>query len=126
VLLIKRGWPPFEGQWALPGGYVDAGEETFVAAARELLEETGVKASILDLVGVYAEPGRDPRGRYVTFAYTERPPYAVLPVPKAGDDAAEAEWVPLFGPDGLASDPSQLAFDHWSIIVDAISLPPEE
>ena len=123
VLLIKRRWPPFEGQWALPGGYVDRGEQTFDAAQRELLEETGVEAEAktLNLVGVYAEPGRDPRGRYVTFAYAEETSRCPLPVLRPGDAAAEVEWVPLFGPGGLASDPSGLAFDHWSIIVDAIS-----
>lgn len=118
VLVIRRGWPPFEGRWALPGGHVDAGEETLAAAERELLEETGLTAPALELVGAYAAPGRDPRGRYVTFAYT-----AVLtgppPVAVAGDDATEARWWPVFE---LAYTPEQMAFDHFQIIADALRM----
>lgn len=114
VLLIRRGWPPFKGQWALPGGHVDAGEDTAVAAARELLEETELEAPALELVGAYAEPGRDPRGRYVTFAYTAtltgRPP-----APVAGDDATEARWWSV-----AELTPAAVAFDHFRILTDAL------
>ena len=114
VLLIRRGWDPYVGRWALPGGHVDAGEQTAVAARRELLEETGVDVGSLGLVGVYAAPGRDPRGRYVTFAYAATlagPP----PMPTAGDDATEARWWPV-----VELAPQQMAFDHDQILAAAV------
>ncbi|MFD7321400.1 NUDIX domain-containing protein [Streptomyces sp. NPDC059875] len=109
VLLIERGWDPFKGQWALPGGHVDPGETSRAAAARELAEEAGVHAAPEELthVGVFDEPNRDPRGRYVTVAYH----LTVIPgtIVEAGDDATRAEWWPL-------NDLPQLAFDHALII----------
>jgi len=109
VLLVRRGWPPYAGLWALPGGHVDAGERPEEAAARELVEETGLRAEGLELVGVYAEPDRDPRGRYVTWAYATWLPAA--PTPTAGDDATAARWVPV---DQAIHD--GLAFDHEQIL----------
>jgi len=110
VLLIERGWDPFEGHWALPGGHVDPGETGLAAAARELAEETGVRVAPgdLSLIGVWDAPGRDPRGRYVTVAY-----HAVVPadtVAVAGDDARTARWWPL------TALPARLAFDHADIL----------
>ncbi|MEU0219941.1 NUDIX hydrolase [Streptomyces sp. NPDC006265] len=110
VLLIERDWPPYEGAWALPGGHVDSGETSRVAAARELEEETGVRVAADDLrqIGVWDAPGRDPRGRFVTVAYA-----AVVPANTritAGDDARTARWWPL------ADLPDQLAFDHADIL----------
>lgn len=115
VLVIRRGWPPFEGCWAVPGGYVDPGEDTMEAAGRELGEETGLTAEALRLVGVYADSGRDPRGRFVSFAYAARLPQLIEPV--AGDDAAEARWMPV---DEALSVPNRLAFDHYVIVHDAL------
>jgi 8-oxo-dGTP diphosphatase len=117
VLMISRVWPPFVGHRALPGGHVDLGEDTKAAAGRELEEETGlcIAEALLNLVGVYAEPGRDPRGRIVSFAYTARLPHC--PPAWAGDDAATAEWIPL---SELTS--TALAFDHERIIRDALKL----
>ncbi|SBW21090.1 hypothetical protein FDG2_1897 [Candidatus Protofrankia californiensis] len=116
VLLIRRDWPPYEGYWALPGGHVDPGEQVEDAARRELAEETGIQAGPLHQVGVYNDPGRDPRGRYVTWAYT-----AVLPSlsqPTAGDDAGDARWIPLAN--ALAD--GRLAFDHERILADALAV----
>ncbi|MGW5679047.1 NUDIX domain-containing protein [Streptomyces sp. NPDC003860] len=112
VLLIERGWDPHAGRWALPGGHVDAGETSLAAAARELEEETGITVPVPDLqqVGAFDAPGRDPRGRYVTVAYTATLPAPVQPT--AGDDAAAARWWPL---DGLPD----LAFDHAEIVAAA-------
>ncbi|MFI7274118.1 NUDIX domain-containing protein [Streptomyces sp. NPDC049879] len=114
VLLIERGWPPFEGRWALPGGHVDPGETGRHAAARELAEETGVHvpADELTLVGVFDAPGRDPRGRYVTVAYRAEAPAGTEAT--AGDDAADARWWPL-------TALPLLAFDHAQIISAAVA-----
>ena len=115
VLMIRRGWEPFAGGWALPGGHVDVGEDTDVAARRELAEETGLHLPprSLSLVGAYADPDRDPRGRYVTFAYTALADG--LPTPNPGDDATAAGWLPV---DHLLAE-GQVAFDHKRIIRNA-------
>jgi 8-oxo-dGTP diphosphatase len=117
ALVIRRGWAPFKGHWALPGGHVDAGEKPLPAAVRELFEETGVRVSpaSLGLVGVYAEPGRDPRGRYATWLYTTV--LSHLAIAAAGDDADAARWVPV---DQLLSSGQDLAFDHQTLIRDAL------
>lgn len=116
VLLIERGHEPFRGQWALPGGHVDADEPTEAAARRELAEETGILTGTLTLVGAYADPGRDPRDRYVTFAYTALVADRIQPA--AGDDAARAAWVPVR--ELFQSDPGRIAFDHDRIIRNAL------
>jgi 8-oxo-dGTP diphosphatase len=117
VLLIKRGWPPFEGAWALPGGYVDEGETFDAAARRELQEETNLVAPPhLERVDVYGDPGRDPRGRVVSVAYVAVLP--TMPSPTAGDDAREAQWTPVA--DALATAEG-LAFDHHRILTDAVA-----
>ncbi|OHV33042.1 hypothetical protein BBK14_33740 [Parafrankia soli] len=114
VLLIRRAKDPHKGRWALPGGHVDPGEDVEHAARRELVEETGIDPGHLDPVGVYSAPGRDPRGRYVSFAYTTR--MTRLVTPAAGSDAAAAEWVPVHA--ALAEG---LAFDHTRIVSEALA-----
>ncbi|GAA2778204.1 NUDIX hydrolase [Saccharopolyspora taberi] len=113
VLLIRRGWDPFAGHWALPGGYVDTGETFAQAAHRELAEETGLTARRLVQVGVYDIPNRDPRGRVVSVAFAtvlDRMTSAT-----AGDDAREARW---FRTNRALALP--LAFDHRFILSDAL------
>ncbi len=112
VLLIRRGQPPFQGEWALPGGFVDEMEDLEDAARRELKEETGLSVADLRQVGAYGTPGRDPRGHTVSVAYVGRLRDEEA-APRAGDDAASAQFFPVTAlPD--------LAFDHAVILCDAL------
>jgi 8-oxo-dGTP diphosphatase len=112
LLLIRRKNPPFQGQYALPGGFVDYGETTEQAAARELAEETGLTAVALTLIGVYSGPNRDPRKHVISIAYLVR---VADFVPRAGDDASQAEFVADWRREVLA-------FDHNKIVADALAL----
>ena len=98
VLLIRRKNPPYQGKLALPGGFVEIGETLEDACRRELMEETGVKAGKLQLVGVYSDPHRDPRGHTCAAVYLARVGNAKV---IAGDDAADAQWVTRLPPGGL-------------------------
>ena len=109
VLLIQRKNEPFKGHFALPGGFVDIGETVEDACRRELLEETGVKAGRLKLVGVYSDPNRDPRGHTASVVFLTRVRSTKL---EAGDDAASAQWVANWRR-------LPLAFDHAKILADA-------
>ncbi|MGE0768981.1 MAG: NUDIX domain-containing protein [Hyphomicrobiaceae bacterium] len=113
VLLIRRGNEPFRGHFALPGGFVDVGETVEDACRRELMEETGVKAGKLVLIGVFSDPTRDPRGHTVGIAYLTRVRSAKA---IAGDDAAAVEWVSNW-------QRLKLAFDHKRILRMAMRLP---
>jgi 8-oxo-dGTP diphosphatase len=116
VLLVRRGVAPFEGRWAIPGGFKRPTETLDEAAKRELAEETGVdSASLLAQFGAYGDPGRDPRMNVVTVAYLAvlRDVGAVV----AGTDASQAALVPVS--DAL-SGKLRLAFDHARIVRDAV------
>jgi 8-oxo-dGTP diphosphatase len=112
VLLVRRKFPPFQGCYALPGGFVEVGETVEDAARRELAEETGVKAGRLQLLGVYSDPKRDPRGHTCSAVFLGRASRAKV---TAGDDAADAEWVGKWSK-------ADLAFDHAKILADARKL----
>ncbi len=125
VLLIRRGKEPFEGQLALPGGFVEVadergaqGEHPRDAALRELQEETGLALTAIDLrqVGAYGKPDRDPRGRMISILYRCEvgPP---LPEVRGGDDAAEAQWMPL---GDILAGAHPLAFDHLELVQTAV------
>jgi 8-oxo-dGTP diphosphatase len=135
VLLVRRGVPPFEGQWALPGGFVKprpgpagqpAEEDLDEAAVRELAEETGQHLGRIHLeqLASYGAPGRDPRMRVISVAYLVFAPE--LPEPRAGSDAAAAAWVPvetLGLSEGGGQRPGttrKLAFDHARILADGL------
>jgi 8-oxo-dGTP diphosphatase len=93
LLLVRRASHPYLGLWALPGGFVGPDETAAAAAARELEEETNVSGLFLEPVGLYSEPGRDPRGWVVSAAYVSLVEGDVII--KAGDDAADASWFAL-------------------------------
>lgn len=94
ILLVRRGREPFLGVWALPGGFVDWGEEAAAAAVREAREETGVEVGIAAPPLVLTET-EDPRGDTLNVNYPCAPLAAGMPAPRAGDDAADAAWWPL-------------------------------
>ncbi len=110
VLLVRRARPPFQGMWALPGGFVELMETVEATVVRELREETGLVGRPGPLIGVYSGPDRDPRKPTTTVAFLMR---GRPGRPTGGDDAALAEWVPL-------SRAHPLAFDHERILRDAI------
>ena len=106
IVLIQRRNPPHG--WALPGGFVDAGEPVGDAARREAREETALDVELTDLLGVYSDPARDPRGPTISTVFVGR----AAGTPRAGDDAA---GLGLFREDDL---PAPLVFDHPQILAD--------
>lgn len=115
VLLIERAREPFAGSWAIPGGFLEMDETAEAGALRELREETGMSLSgPVAFVGAYSAPGRDPRGRTISLAYSGIIAGEV-PAVDGGDDARSARWhsveqLPL------------LAFDHQQILSDGLAL----
>jgi 8-oxo-dGTP diphosphatase len=117
VLLVERGSDPFQGRLAFPGGFVDIDEDLEDAALRELREETSLATpGVLEQLGAYGRPGRDPRGRTVSIVYLALPDEAAAV--RGGDDAADAGWYPITE---LLQDPGRLAFDHAEILRDALA-----
>lgn len=108
IVLVRRGHPPFQGSFALPGGFVEVGERPEDAIAREVREETGLVARVVRLVGAYGDPDRDPRGHAVSLVYELAVTGGRL---AAGSDAAGVETFP---PEKLPP----LAFDHARIVQD--------
>ncbi|CAL9582164.1 NUDIX hydrolase [Streptomyces albus] len=134
ALVVRRGEPPYQGMWALPGGFVRDDEDLEAAAARELTEETGLHPQVpdeqsagahLEQLATYGAPDRDPRMRVVSVAHLVLAPD--LPSPIAGGDARGARWAPtetlLGGADGAGWDGERqapLAFDHERILRDGV------
>jgi 8-oxo-dGTP diphosphatase len=106
IVLVRRKYPP--PGWAIPGGFIDAGETAQDAAVREALEETGLRVTLTALLGVYSDPKRDKRKHTISTVYIG----IAEGIPSGGDDAADAQ---LFPERGL---PAPLAFDHAQILAD--------
>lgn len=112
VALIKRGVAPYQGRWAIPGGFVKLDESLEDAARREIKEEAGLSDVFLEQLYTFGAVNRDPRGRVITVAY-----YALVPGEKltlsASTDAAEARWFSV-------EELPKLAFDHAKIMENAL------
>ena len=117
VLVVRRGNPPFEGQWALPGGYLEVDEDLAPGAARELHEETGIALHPTELtqLAAYGEPGRDPRNRTISVAHLAELDHEVEP--EGGSDADDARWVAV----SELLEGEELAFDHALILRDGVA-----
>src|SRR5215472_2415899 len=109
VLLIKRRSWPYEGMWAIPGGFVNMDESLEEAVKRELQEETNVQDVYLEQLYTFGDPGRDPRTRVITVVYFALLDSERLQV-RAADDAADVGWFSVY------NLPEELAFDHAKIL----------
>ena len=112
-LMISRLREPMKARWELLGGYVEEDEPLEKAAARELEEETGLRAIALRQIAAFGDPGRDPRGHTISVAFG-----GVLAEPakvEAADDAEDARWIAL-------RNLGELAFDHTKIIATAVEV----
>ena len=109
IVLIKRKEEPFQGYYALPGGFVEYGETVEAALRREVLEETGLVVEVSSLIGIYSDPHRDPRGHVVSAAFAA---VIVSGELTGGSDAVEANFWQI-------ADLPPLAFDHAQIVHDA-------
>ncbi|AOJ04666.1 MULTISPECIES: NUDIX hydrolase [Burkholderia] len=109
VILVQRGKEPQKGTWGFPGGSVEPGERLHDAAARELFEETGVRAEVGDPIDVVEVIGFDPGGQHHHYVLIAMPCRYVEGALRPGDDAADCRWVRV--PDGVLEFPGVLA-DH--------------
>jgi 8-oxo-dGTP diphosphatase len=114
ILLVKRKNEPFKGYFAVPGGFVNEGERVEEAAKREAKEETSLDIELVDILGVYSDPNRDPRGHIMSTVFIGEISYNNEKIePLAQDDAAAIEWIDL-----QKVETTSLAFDHERIISD--------
>lgn len=111
VVLLERDHPPHAGEWVLPGGLVERHERASVACRREVREEVGLDVDPVELVGLYDDPDRDPRGN-VSAAYRCRP----TTTDRTPEARSEARHVDTFEPTELPP----MGFDHEVIVRDAI------
>lgn len=111
IVLIRRKNPPFKGELALPGGFVNIGETVEAACIREAYEETNINVNIINLVGIFSDPKRDPRGHNLSVAFLCEP-ISKSEIPIAKDDAQSLEIVQVSEIKSL-----KLAFDHKDIIL---------
>lgn len=116
VLLVKRGFEAFVGTFALPGGFMNPGEDAQKCALRELKEETGLVPAFIRQFRSYTNPKRDVRGWYFSIAHIALGDISGMGKPVGGDDATDALWMPL---QDIIEDDFELAFDHKAIVKDA-------
>ena len=110
ILLVKRKKDPYKNQFALPGGFVNEGETIEEAIEREVYEETSLKIHPIDILGVYSDPTRDPRGHMMTVVFIV---LIIKGIATAGDDAKEISWIPIEKINEI-----KIAFDHKLVIRD--------
>ena len=110
-VFVKRKNEPFKDYWALPGGIIEYGETVEETALREAKEETGLDVNLLQLIGIYSDPSRDPRGHYITVVYVAEAAFGEL---KVATDAKEAKV--------FHKIPEKLAFDHEKIFESALKI----
>ncbi len=114
VLLIKRGEEPYKGEWALPGHFVQEGEDLLSAAERVLKELTGIDDVYLEQVKSFGAVDRHPHGRVITVAY-----YSLIKIAdynvNASSFASQAQWHSI-------SKNKNLAFDHEEIMDECFQL----
>lgn len=113
VLLIRRKYPPFKDEWAIPGGFVLEDESLETAVKRELREETGIEVKYLEQLYTFGAPERDPRQRIISVAYFALVKTARFMALKADTDASVAQWFNI-------NELPALAFDHKTILEKAI------
>ncbi len=111
LLVVLRKKDPFKGSLAIPGGFMNEGERVEDAATRELLEETNLNIELIDILGVYSAPNRDPRGHVVSIVFVAK---MIGGNAKAGDDADSFEWLTI---EDLIKN-KRVAFDHIKLIED--------
>jgi len=110
ILLVKRKKDPYKNCFALPGGFVNEGETIEEAILGEVYEETSLEVYTIDILGVYSDPKRDPRGHMLTVVFIV---LVVKGNPTPGDDAQEISWIPTYKISEL-----EIAFDHKLLIQD--------
>lgn len=117
ILLVKRKNEPFRGYMAIPGGFVNEGETVEDAAKREVREETSLDIELVDILGVYSDPKRDPRGHIMSTVFIAYVPATGNKSVEglAADDASELEWIDL---EVIPNE--KFAFDHKRILMDYI------
>lgn len=114
VLLVKRKKDPFKEKMVLPGGFINEGEKVEDAAIREVKEETSLDIELDNILGVYSDPSRDPRGHIMSTVFIGKiSDKSDKKVPMAGDDAAAIKWVDL-----ASIDEESMGFDHKKILMD--------
>ncbi len=113
VLLVKRTNAPYKGRWCLPGGFVEKGETIEQAAMRECFEETGIRTKAVKLIGIYSDPGRDPRGHVVGIPFLMKP---LSNKTRTSNETSDVRFFPI------RKIPKRLAADHNKIIRDALRI----
>jgi len=113
ILFVKRKRDPFKEHFVFPGGFVNEGEKVEDAALREVKEETSLSVELVDILGVYSDPSRDPRGHIMSTAFIGKISDNDKNEAKAGDDAGAIQWIDLADVDNKI-----FGFDHKTIISD--------